>query len=497
MNAVIYARYSSSSQTEQSIEGQLRVCKEYAERKGYTILNEYIDRAMTGTNDNRPMFQQMILDSSKREFEIVLVYKFDRFSRSKYDNAIYKHKLQQNGVRVVSAMEDISNTPEGILMEGLLEMFAEMYSKDLSQKVKRGMRESILKGNFVGGKALYGYKVENKKLVINEEQAPAVRYMFEQYANGKSKTEIAEDLNNMGYRTNNGKKFTKKSLQQNIFKNRKYLGEYKNEYIDDKKYFPQIIDYQTFEKVQERLKHNKRFTAIPKEKFLLSGKVFCGHCGANMIGTSGTSRTGQTHAYYTCYERHKHHKCNKKNEKKKELENEVFDKVYNKILNKSKINEIADGIIKEYENNFTFKKIQELEIKIEHIEKQFDKITNQITMLNNNNIIDRLNKQANDLTEQQNIYKAEIKKLKLALQIQHTKEDIINYLNVFLEQPKDDNFKQKLFDIFISAVYVFDDYINIYFDMFNENEKISFDDAKEHKNKAEQEFSHKLQCSTS
>ena len=233
MNIVIYARYSSSAQTEQSIDGQLRVCREYAERKGYTILKEYIDRAMTGTNDNRPEFQKMIADSSKKEFEYVLVYKLDRFSRSKYDNAIYKHKLQQNGVRVISAMEEISNTPEGVLMEGLLEIFAEMYSKDLSQKVKRGMKESILKGNYVGGATLLGYKVVNKKLVIDEKQAPAVKYIFEQYANGKTKTSIANELNKMGYKTNKGKNFTKQSLQ-NMLKNRRYLGEYKNEYLFDK-----------------------------------------------------------------------------------------------------------------------------------------------------------------------------------------------------------------------------------------------------------------------
>ena len=121
MNAVIYARYSSSAQTEQSIEGQLRVCKEYAEKNGITILDEYIDRAMTGTNDNRPAFLRMIEDSKKHQFEKILVYKLDRFSRNRYDNAIYKHLLQQNGVKVISATEVISDTAEGLIMESLLE----------------------------------------------------------------------------------------------------------------------------------------------------------------------------------------------------------------------------------------------------------------------------------------------------------------------------------------------------------------------------------------
>lgn len=495
-NIVIYARYSSSAQTEQSIEGQLRVCKEYAERKGFNVLHEYIDRAMTGTNDNRPEFQRMITDSSKKEFDFVLVYKLDRFSRSKYDNAIYKHKLQQNGVKVISATEAISDTPEGALMEGLLEMFAEMYSKDLSQKVKRGMRENILKGLTIGGRMLYGYKVENKKVVINEEQAPAVKFIFEQYANGVRKKDIVKQLNEMGYRTNKGQKFTPNGIQDKL-SNRKYLGEYKNEYIESSNYFPQLIDKVTFDKVQERLKHNKRFATLPKEKFLLSGKVYCGHCGANMIGTSGTSHTGRLHSYYTCLERNKRHNCDKSNENKLKLEEDVFNKVYTKILQRNKIEKIADGLLKEYEKDINQITINEYEKKLAEIEKQFDKITEQIIKSTNDNIIERLNKQADDLSEQQKTYQDQIKKLKLALAIKHTKQDIIEYLSIFLEgDPKDESFKEKIFNTFINCVYVFDNYINIYIDMFNIKEKISFEKAKEHEKQADQKFAQQTNCST-
>ena len=122
-NAVIYARYSSASQTEQSIEGQIRVISEYAVRENYTIIGTYIDRAMTGTNDNRPDFQQMISDSYRREFDYVIVYKLDRFSRNRYDSAINKKILRNNGVKVISATEMITDTPEGIIMESMLEGF--------------------------------------------------------------------------------------------------------------------------------------------------------------------------------------------------------------------------------------------------------------------------------------------------------------------------------------------------------------------------------------
>ena len=496
INIVVYARYSSNAQTEQSIEGQLRVCREYAKNKGYSILHEYIDRAMTGTNDNRPEFQQMIKDSEKKTFQYVLVYKLDRFSRNKYDNALYKHKLQQNGVKVISATEAISDTPEGALMEGLLEMFAELYSKDLSQKVTRGLRESILKGNFVGGNILYGYQVKDKKIIINEEQAPAVKFIFEEYAKGTRKTEIVEQLNKMGYRTNKGKKFTKQSIQ-NSLSNKKYIGLYKNDFVENNNYYPAIIDKAIFDKVQERLKLNKRFATMPKEKFLLSGKVFCGHCGANMIGTSGTSHTGKTHAYYTCLERNKRHNCDKSNENKQKLEDFVFNKIYTKILQPNKIEEIADKLLQEYENDINNTTLKQYERKIEEIEKQFDKITQQIIKSTNDNIIERLNKQANDLTEQQNIYKEQIKKLKLAMSIKHSKEDIVKYLKFFLnDNPKEESFKEKLFDLFVNSVYVFDDYINIYIDMFDMNDKITFEEAKEHTKQAEQRFAHLTECST-
>lgn len=152
---VIYARYSSDSQSEQSIDGQLRVCNEYAKSHDITIVNTYIDRAMTGTNDNRPDFQRMIKDSSRKEWDYVLLYKLDRFSRNKYEMAVHKKTLRDNGARVISATEYIPDSPEAIILESMLEGYAEYYSAELSQKVKRGMKESRLKGNYTGGHLLY------------------------------------------------------------------------------------------------------------------------------------------------------------------------------------------------------------------------------------------------------------------------------------------------------------------------------------------------------
>lgn len=142
MNAVIYARYSSDSQREESIEGQIRECREYAERNNMTIVGTYIDRALSAKTADRPEFQRMIKDSAKELFEIVLVWKLDRFSRDRYDSAHYKHILKKNGVKVVSVKENISDGPEGIILESMLEGYAEYYSAELSQKYGGGKRKT-------------------------------------------------------------------------------------------------------------------------------------------------------------------------------------------------------------------------------------------------------------------------------------------------------------------------------------------------------------------
>ena len=222
--AVIYARYSCDQQSEQSIEGQLRVCEDYAQKNGILILDTYIDRAMTGTNDNRADFQRMIKDSSRREWDYVLVYKLDRFSRDKYATAIHKKTLKDNGVKVLSAMENIPDTPEGIILESLLEGMNQYYSAELSQKVKRGMRETRLKGNYQGGGVPYGYKVEDRKIVIDEPNAEVVRYMYKAFAEGVFAHNIIANLTARCI-LYHGKPFAKNTVY-NILKNDKYSGVY-------------------------------------------------------------------------------------------------------------------------------------------------------------------------------------------------------------------------------------------------------------------------------
>ena len=223
--AAIYARYSCENQTEQSIEGQLRVCQEYAASLGILIVETYIDRAMSGTNDNRAAFQQMLKDSSKKQFQFVIVYKLDRFARNKVESVINKKTLQDNGVSLLSAMERITDTPEGHMMETILEGFNQYFSEELAQKVKRGMRETRLKGLYQGGGVPYGYKVEGRKVVIDESAAEIVRYAFQEYSKGAFVLEIIDTLHKKGL-LYKGKPFPRNLLYY-VLRNEKYTGSYK------------------------------------------------------------------------------------------------------------------------------------------------------------------------------------------------------------------------------------------------------------------------------
>ena len=281
MKAVIYARYSSDNQREASIEGQLRECMEYAAQNDITIIANYIDRALTATSDNRPDFQRMIKDSYKRCFDMVIVWKLDRFSRDRYDSAHYKHILKKNGVKVVSAKENISDGPEGIILESMLEGMAEYYSAELSVKVKRGLKENALKGKVNGGQIPFGYYIdENQKLAIDESLAPLVVEAFTMYADGYLIKDIVKRFDEKGIVTRLGKKISYNMVQY-MQTNRKYIGEYRYNDIVIEDAVPAIISKDLFERVSRRMEKNARAPARHKaeDDYLLTTKLFCGRCG--------------------------------------------------------------------------------------------------------------------------------------------------------------------------------------------------------------------------
>lgn len=474
-NAVIYARYSSSSQTEQSIEGQLHKCHDFAQHNGYTVINEYIDRGKTGTNANRPAFQNMVNDSEKGLFSAIIVYMVDRFARSKEDSVLYKALLRRNGVKVLYAEEQIGDTDEGYLIEGLLEMFAEQYSTKLSKRVKHGLIETRAKGNFTGGNLLIGHKVIDHKIIIDEERAPIIRYVFEQYADGVPIKKIIEEMNKRGWRTNKGNKFTINSLQ-NALRNKKYIGEY---YFDGEKVsgYPAIIDKELFNRVQNRLDQNKRAPATQKAKveYLLYGKAFCGYCFSNMVGVSGRGRNGEKHYYYTCATKYKQHTCNKKTEQKEALEVNIVSYVKNYISDQENAYHLADMVLQEYKRYITSTRVSDVERLLKEIDKQLDDIVDTLLSAKNALLIQKLDEKANDLEQQKKVLDKELSKLKLALALPHSRDDIVNYLQMFADgDPNDIEYRRKIINRLLKAVYIYDNQFLVYLNIID-GQNIAFD----------------------
>ena len=311
----LYMRFSSDRQSEQSIEGQLRELISYCIRQEYRIAAVYVDRAVSAHTSmaKRAAFQQMLADSKRAVWNTVLVWKLDRFARNRQDSAAARAVLMKNGCMVESATENISNSPEGRLLESVLEGINEYYSEDLKQKIRRGNRESALKGQALGGSVPLGYKIEHKKWTIDPLTAPLVEEAFIRYAGGETVAAICDDFNLRGYRTSKGAKFNKSSFK-NIFRNEKYIGVYKYTDIRQENAVPRIVSNDVWRKVQSRLKVNEEAPARGKAKvpYLLAGKIFCGHCGAPMVGECGRSKNGHTYNYYSCAGRKTRHTCNKK-----------------------------------------------------------------------------------------------------------------------------------------------------------------------------------------
>lgn len=295
--AVIYARYSAGPrQTGQSIEGQVAVCTKFLETRGYDLIRIYADEHITGRTDKRPQFQQMLADAAKEEFDVLCLYSSDRFSRNKYHSVYYKASLREMGIKILYAAENIPDGPEGVLLESLMEGWAQYYSEELSRKVKRGMRESAKKGKATGAAKPIGYKTgPDKDWVLVPDEAQIVRKIFDKWLEGRTLTEIANELNLMGHRTRRGCSFSASTVRT-ILQNEKYTGLLVWDDIVNEEAIPPIVDREEFAAAQLRLEHVPK---KPRGDFKLSNKLRCGVCGLPFTGTSGTGKAGRKYFYYT------------------------------------------------------------------------------------------------------------------------------------------------------------------------------------------------------
>lgn len=467
MKAVIYARYSCDHQREESIEGQLRECRAFADKKGITVLDVYIDRAMSAKTDNRPQFQKMIKDSGKGSFDAIIVWKLDRFARNRYDSAHYKAQLRKNGVKVVSATEVISEGAEGIILESVLEGFAEYYSAELSEKVIRGMKENAYKCKYNGSFVPIGYVIDDDKhYQIDPLTAPYVKDAFEMYANGMMIKDIVEYLNSKGIRSQHGKPIIKTKVTA-MFNNSKYRGQYKYRDVVIEDGVPRIVSDELFHKVQQRLEKNKqsrsRFKA--KEEYFLSTKLVCSQCGAFMVGESGTGKSGTIYNYYKCSNVKKHKGCHKSSIRKSVAEKLVFEKVMTEMFTDDMIEDIAESLLKLQQRENTA--VPLLQRQLADIEKG---IENMLNAMQAGILTKSTKKRLDELEAQKEKLELDIMREQIQTEIL-TKDQIIFWLRKSkeLDLTNDDN-KRILIDTFISSINAYDDKLVV---CFNTREKTS------------------------
>lgn len=472
LKTVIYARYSSDKQNEQSIEGQIHECEQFAKTHDMVIIKHYIDRALSGKTDDRPSFLQMIKDSSSGLFDAILVYKTDRFARNRYDSAVYKAKLKKNGIKIFYAKENIPDGPEGIILESMLEGFAEYYSAELSQKVKRGIKENIRKGLSFGGACPFGYKIVNKKYVIDDEQAPYVKKIFEDYAKGRRAIDIFNELNTLPNYAGKGRKWNRSSLNR-MLTNKKYIGIYELEDVCVKDAIPPIIDEALFNKVQSRILFNRRHTTRAKVNYLLSGKLFCGLCEHSMTGKTGTSKTKVKYHYYVCSNRH----CKQKKYRKELLEDIIIQYTVKDILNPKHFKMIAKKCLE----------IQQADNKINDILLMLKKqLTATKTKINN--IMNAIEAGIITTSTKDRLEQLEQEKYKLELEISTqqlnsnrllSEKQIIYMLNVFYNKRVDVSFYNQIIDCFIYKIYIYSDKICIVYNLNNSDKDVTYSDINE------------------
>ena len=478
MRAVIYARYSNQKQTEQSIEGQLADCTEYAQKNNYTVVGQYIDRAMTGRNDDRDDFQRMLKDCAKGRFDTIIVWKVDRFGRNREEIALNKYKCKKHGVKVVYAMEPIPEGAGGVLMESILEGIAEYYSIDLSEKVTRGMHQSAMKCQVTGGTTPLGYMVENKKYVVNPATAPLVEMAYRMFDEGRTYAEIAKAMNATGHRSALGSQFNKNSLHK-LLRNKKYIGVYVYGEIEIPGGMPQIVPTNLWLRVQKKLEtlKNEKTARRKSHMYALTGKVFCAKCGEPWIGDSGANASGKKYYYYKCRNRKSGSSCDAEAIPVQELENAIAEETVN-MLDDDTIAYIA-------KRGAEIQKHDEIrEAAIEEDKAQLRKIDSAIKNLmkaieesgtGGGLALDRIN----ELNMQKTQLKDDLRYLESS-KINITEDQIIFFLNQWKNADiSNETARSTLFDALVYKVIVYSDRFEITYNYVPEGQNNSEPDCSD------------------
>ncbi|MBP3909390.1 MAG: recombinase family protein [Turicibacter sp.] len=407
LRAVAYCRFSSNNQREESIDAQLRAITRYVENADgkYSFVDQYIDMALTGTSTDRPSFQRMLEDAKKGLFDVVIVHKMDRFSRNVRDTLNIESELAQYGVKIISVIEQFSDTPEGQLQQIIQLGVGQYYSQNLAREVMKGLKENAYKCLHNGGLPPLGYDVdpETKQYIINEKEAESIRIIFKKFLEGWSYRELAEYLNVLGYRTKIGNEFSANSSFYDILVNSKYKGEYvfgrslskpkqpgmkrshrknkdESEIIRVPNGLPAIVDEGTFEQVQKLLASRQRSKGASKAKevYLVSGLIECGECGSPYHGSSRIGgRNKQKYVSYRCSKRKKiENPCRCKEINRTLLDEFVVNKLFTTILNPQHLETLHQKVNEKLKQKFS-----EMNNDLPHLEKQLKDVEQKVANL--------------------------------------------------------------------------------------------------------------------
>ncbi len=361
MKAALYVRVSSDRQdVDLSVSAQLKALRDYASKNEYEIVREFVDEAESGRTASRTIFKKMISMAKRPEkpFEVILIYKFSRFARSREDSIVFKTMLKKNGVRVVSITEPVDDSSTGKLLEAIIESMDEFYSENLGEEVTRGMRESASRGFYLSSKPPYGYRKirvqdgvkERTRLEIDERFADIAASIFNDILQGKGLSAIAKSLNQRGIAGPTGKDWQKTGLRS-ILANEVYTGtlvwgkgsKRNLEPVRVEGACPAIIDKETFDRVQEIIKDRAPSRTHPKvvsSRFLLSGLMRCGHCGKALIGREAKNRQ---FAYYVCgtLDKKGAGSCEARYINCQKFERMIIERIKEHILNPKQLSELV------------------------------------------------------------------------------------------------------------------------------------------------------------
>lgn len=471
--AVAYARFSSNNQRDESIDAQLRAIREYCEREKIQLVEIYKDEAQSATTDVRDDFKNMIDDifAGRLDIDTVLVHKFNRFARNKYDSAIYKKRLRDIGIKVVSVTQPIDDSPEGRILESLIEAMDEYYSENLALEVKKGMLENALKGKHTGGGRLLGLSVDEEGYYYPDENAHIVKRIFQEFADGVPKARIVDRLNKEGYRNQYGRPFSSRTLYDYL-QNEKYIGNFVYHHTStetirlDGIIKEPIIDLDLWEEVQ-RKRQNKNKPRYRKRKYIMTGKLRCGVCGFTYCGSGGKKATkkGEGAAYYKCAGKVKHRdSCNNPSLNKDYYEKLIIDTITENVLTDNAIEQIAEMVLHQLE-----KERKAPQVSTAKLNKQLNKVKDQQSKLMELYINGGIEMEM--LEEKNKALKAEKKHLEDQIEkneyLEQSQSLELTEVKQFLKDFRrsisttDSEYMQILFNTFVEHITVYPEYLDV------------------------------------